>query len=133
MSGRGTAVGAAVGVGEGDVVAEGDASCACAPNAKHSNNRLPASNAALGASVIIPSAEIREWPVDCGIIGTSGISPVHGYEWNDSISVMVSSPSRWVLSSVFEVRPQFRIAERCDSDFALPRPGQETSPKQRSP
>src|SRR6478672_3229514 len=50
-----------------------------------------------------------------------------------SIPAMVSSPSRLVLSSVFEVRPQFRIAERCDSDFALRRLAQATSPKQRSP
>src|SRR5678816_890053 len=50
-----------------------------------------------------------------------------------SVPVMVSSPSRWVLSLVFEVQPQLRIAERCDSDFALRRPAQATSPKQRSP
>ncbi|KAF5406556.1 MAG: hypothetical protein Udaeo2_33720 [Candidatus Udaeobacter sp.] len=40
MSGKGTAVDAAVGVGEGDAVGEGDVFCACAPNAKHSNSRL---------------------------------------------------------------------------------------------
>jgi hypothetical protein len=72
MSGKGTAVGAAVGVAEGDGVGEGDAFCACAPEAKHRNSRLPASNAARGASVIILSAEIREQPLDCGIIGTIG-------------------------------------------------------------
>ena len=72
MSGKGTAVGAAVGVAEGDGVGKGDAFCACAPEAKHRNSRLPASNAARGASVIILSAEIREQPLDCGIIGTIG-------------------------------------------------------------
>jgi len=72
MSGNGTAVGAAVGVAEGGAVGEGDASCARAPNAKHSNSRLPASNAARGASVIILSAEIRQQLVDCRIIGTIG-------------------------------------------------------------
>ena len=72
MSGKGTAMGAAVGVVEGDGVGEGDAFCACAPEAKHRNRRLPASNAARGASVIILSAEIREQLVDCGIIGTIG-------------------------------------------------------------
>jgi hypothetical protein len=72
MSGKGTAVDAAVGVAEGEGVGEGDASCACAPEAKHRNSRLPASNAARGASVIILSAEIREQLVDCGIIGTIG-------------------------------------------------------------
>ena len=72
MSGKGTAAGAAVGEGEGDGVGEGDAFCACAPEAKHRNSRLPASNAARGASVIILSAEIREQLVDCGIIGTIG-------------------------------------------------------------
>ena len=72
MSGKGTAMGAAVGVVEGDGVGEGDAFCACAADAKHRNRRLPASNAARGASVIILSAEIREQLVDCGIIGTIG-------------------------------------------------------------
>ena len=49
MSGKGTAVGAAVGVAEGDAVGEGDAFCACAPNAKHSNSRLTSSKAVRGA------------------------------------------------------------------------------------
>jgi hypothetical protein len=72
MSGKGTAVGASVGVAEGDGVGEADGFCACAPEAKHTNRRLPASNAAHGASFIILSAEIREQRVDCGIIGTIG-------------------------------------------------------------
>ena len=83
MSGKGTAVGAAVAVGEGDGVGEGDASWPCATDAKHSNSRPTASNAARSASVIILFGEIRKDPVDCVIIGTSDISPVHGYEWND--------------------------------------------------
>src|ERR1700741_3959279 len=78
MSGKGKAVGAAVGVAEGDGVCEGDAFCACAPDAKHRNSRPTASNAARRARVIILSAEIRERRVDCGIIGPSGISPVRG-------------------------------------------------------
>src|SRR5215469_6097169 len=41
--------------------------------------------------------------------------------------------SRWVLSLVFEVQPQYRIAERCDSDFPLRRPAQMTWPKQKRP
>jgi hypothetical protein len=72
MSGKGTAVGAGVGVAEGDGVGEADAFCACAPQAKHRNSKIPATNAARDADVIIPSAEIREQPVDCGIIGTIG-------------------------------------------------------------
>ena len=72
MSGKGTAVGAAVGVAEGNGVGEGDVLCACEPEAKHRNSRLPASNAARGVCVIILSAEIREQPLDCGIIGTIG-------------------------------------------------------------
>jgi hypothetical protein len=60
MSGNGTAVGAAVGVAEGGAVGEGDTSCACAPNAKHSNSKILASNAARGTGVIVLSAEIRE-------------------------------------------------------------------------
>jgi hypothetical protein len=63
-------VGAAVGVAEGNGVGEGVAFCACVPEAKHRNSRLPASKAARGTSVTILSAEIREQPVDCGIIGT---------------------------------------------------------------
>src|SRR5262245_55002404 len=50
-----------------------------------------------------------------------------------SSPVMVSSPSRQVISLIFEVQRQFRIAERCDSDFAQRRPAQMTSPKQRRP
>ena len=72
MSGRGTAVGAAVGVAEGEGIGEGDASCACALEAKHRSSKIAASNVARSASVIILSAEIREQPVDCGIIGTIG-------------------------------------------------------------
>jgi len=53
MSGRGTAVGAGVGVGEVGAVGEGDASWACAPNAKHSNRRPISSKAARRASVIV--------------------------------------------------------------------------------
>jgi len=39
-------VGAAVGVAEGGAVGEGDASCARAPNAKHSNSRAMSIKAA---------------------------------------------------------------------------------------
>ena len=63
-------MGAAVGVAEGDGVGEGDVFCACAPEAKHRNSRLAASNAARGASVIILSVEIRQQLVNCGIIET---------------------------------------------------------------
>ena len=72
MSGKGTAVGAADCVAEGEGVGEGDASRACAPEAKHRSSKIPASHAARGASVIIRFANIREQPVDCGIIGTIG-------------------------------------------------------------
>ena len=64
MSGKGTAVGAAVAVADGDGVGEGDASWACAADAKHSNSRLTTGNAARRASVIILSAEAREWLMD---------------------------------------------------------------------
>src|SRR5215467_12929879 len=60
MSGKGTAVGAAVAVGEGDGVGEGDASCACATDAKHDNSRLTTGNAARRANIIILFAEARE-------------------------------------------------------------------------
>ena len=64
MSGKGTAVDAAVAVGEGDGVGEGGASCACAIDAEHSNNRLTTADPARSASVIILSAEAREWLLD---------------------------------------------------------------------
>jgi len=64
MSGKGTAVGAAVAVGDGDGVGEGDASCACATDAKHSNSRLRTADPARSASVIILSAEARESLMD---------------------------------------------------------------------
>ena len=70
MSGKGTAVGAADCVAEGEGVGEGDASRACAPEVKHRSSKIPASHAARGASVIILTAEIGEQPADCGIIGT---------------------------------------------------------------
>ena len=57
MSGRGTAVGAAVAVGEGDGVGDDDAFCPRASNAKHSNSKLTAHNGARGASVIIVSGK----------------------------------------------------------------------------
>ena len=53
MSGKGTAVEAAVGVGEGDGVGEADAFCAGAADAKHSNRRLTTADAARMAIVII--------------------------------------------------------------------------------
>ena len=64
MSGKGTALGAAVGVTEGDGVGEGDAFCACAATAKHSNSRLTTADPARSASVIILSAEARESLMD---------------------------------------------------------------------
>ena len=74
MSGKGTAVDAAVGVaagdGVGEGVGEGDAACACALKAKHRNSRIPASNAARSASVIILSLKFANSLWDCGIIGT---------------------------------------------------------------
>ena len=60
MPGKGTALGAAVGVTEGDGVGVGEAFCACAAAAKHSNSRLPTSTAARDASVIILCAKIPE-------------------------------------------------------------------------
>ena len=64
MSGKGTAVGAAVAVADGDGVGEGDASCACATDAKHSNSRLTTADPARSASVIILSAAARESLMD---------------------------------------------------------------------
>ena len=64
MSGKGTAVGAAVAVADGDGVGEGDASCACATDAKDSNSRLTTGNGARRANIITLSAEAREWVLD---------------------------------------------------------------------
>jgi len=73
MSGKGTAVGVAVGVTEGDGVGEGDAFCACATDAKHTNSRLTTANAARRESIVILSTKNLANSLCIWIIGNNPI------------------------------------------------------------
>src|SRR5215831_1064966 len=105
MSGKGTAVGVAVGVTEGDGVGEGDAFCACATDAKHTNSRLTTANAARRESIVILSTKNLANSLCIWIIGNNPICRrVLRQQWNAQTQLRKSSPRKNLLD----------LAERCE-------------------